>query len=101
MLGLYIFFDNPSPADYIYDYYNFPQMFEEPSEYHQDQTSRAYDRERTSDIEDYLNINIKTLITNISLLIVSNGTNLFHAVHIFFKLNFIKFNFCSKTSMDG
>ena len=42
--------DNPSLADYVYDYYNFPQMFDGPSEYHQDQTNRAYSRERMIDI---------------------------------------------------
>ena len=30
----------------MYDYYNYPQMFDEPSEY-QDETSRAYDRAET------------------------------------------------------
>ena len=33
-------------TEYMYDYYNYPQMFDEPSEY-QDETSRAYDRAET------------------------------------------------------
>ena len=43
----YSAFDNQDLAEYIYDYYNYPQMFDDPSEY-QDETSRAYDRAETS-----------------------------------------------------
>ena len=40
--------DNHYLPEYMYDYYNYPQMFDEPSEY-QDETSRAYDRAETLD----------------------------------------------------
>ena len=44
------------------DYYNYPQMFDEPSEY-QDETSRAYDRDET-----YL-LRLVTELCNISILV--------------------------------
>ena len=42
----YSAFDNQDLAEYIYDYYNDPQMFDRPSDGDQDESSRAYDRHR-------------------------------------------------------
>ena len=44
--NIFYLYDNHCLTEYMYDYYNYPQMFDEPSEY-QDETSRAYDRAET------------------------------------------------------